>query len=67
MRNVCKIYPRYMTKFDKAKPYNTLPALPPKEDVETKKVLLKTIKASRALNKLNGALSNLPNPTVDWI
>ena len=56
-----------MTKFDKAKPYNTLPALPPKEDVETKKVLLKTIKVSRALNKLNGALSNLSNPTVDWI
>jgi len=53
-----------MTKFDKIKPYNTLPALPPKEDVETKKVLLKTIKASRALSKLNGALSNLPNPNL---
>lgn len=53
-----------MTKFDKTKPYNSLPTLPPKDDVETKKVLLKTIKASRALGKLNGALSNLPNPNL---
>ena len=53
-----------MAKFDKSKPYNSLPALPPKEDVETKKILQKTIKASRALGKLNGALSNLPNPNL---
>ncbi len=53
-----------MTKFDRTKPYNSLPTLPPKDDVESKKVLLKTIKASRALGKLNGALSNLPNPNL---
>lgn len=48
--------------FDKSKPYNALPLLPPKIDVETKKILQKTIAASRALAKLNGALRNLPNP-----
>lgn len=53
-----------MAKFDRTKPYNSLPSLPPKQEVETKKVLLKTIKASRALGKLNGALSNLPNPNL---
>jgi len=53
-----------MSKFDKSRPYNNLPALPPKIDVETKRILLKTIKASRALGKLNGALSNLPNPNL---
>jgi len=53
-----------MTKFDKTKPYNSLPKLPPKQDIQSKAVLLKTIKASRALGKLNGALSNLPNPNL---
>ena len=53
-----------MTKFDKTKPYNSLPNLPPKQDIQSKAVLLKTIKASRALGKLNGALSNLPNPNL---
>lgn len=53
-----------MTQFDKAKPYNNLPLLPPKQEIETKKVLIKTISASRALGKLNGALSNLPNPNL---
>lgn len=53
-----------MTQFDKDKPYNDLPLLPPQQEVETKKVLIKTISASRALGKLNGALSNLPNPNL---
>ena len=35
-------YPRDMGKFDKSKPYNSLPALPPKEDVQTKKILQRT-------------------------
>ena len=53
-----------MSEFDRTKPYNSLPSLPPKADIETKKILLKTIKASRALGKLNGALRNLPNPNL---
>ena len=38
--------------------------MPPDADIETKKVLQKTISASRALAQLNGALLNLPNPTL---
>ena len=53
-----------MYKFDKDIPYNNLPLLPPEADIETKKVLQKTISASRALAQLNGALINLPNPTL---
>jgi Fic family protein len=32
--------------------------------LETKSILLKTILASRALAQLNGAIRNLPNPTL---
>lgn len=50
--------------FNRKKPYNDLPPLPPKIDLETKNILLKTISASRALAQLNGAIRNLPNPTL---
>lgn len=53
-----------MNKFEKEKPYNDLPLLPPNQNLETKKVLLKTISASRALAQLNGAMINLPNPRL---
>ncbi len=53
-----------MTNFDKSLPYNDLPLLPPKADLATKEVLTKTIKASRALAQLNGAIRNLPNPSL---
>jgi Fic family protein len=53
-----------MNGFDKNQPYNDLPLLPPKVELETKKVLRKTISASRALAKLNGAIINLPNPRL---
>lgn len=53
-----------MNVFDKTKPYNNLPLLPPKADLETKEILTKTIKASRALAQLNGAIRNLPNPSL---
>ena len=43
-----------MTHFKKEIPFNDLPLLPPKVELETKKVLLKTISASRALAQLNG-------------
>lgn len=44
--------------------YNELPALPPKGDLETKPIMRKVIRASRELSELNGALRNLPNPTL---
>lgn len=53
-----------MTKFNKKEPYNSLPILPPKVNLETTKVLRKTIEASRALAQLNGMLTNLPNLTL---
>lgn len=53
-----------MINFDPKIPYNSLPLLPPKADIETKSILRKTISASRALAQLNGALLNLPNPTL---
>lgn len=53
-----------MGKFDRKVPYNDLPLLPPKADIETKKILRKTISAGRALAQLNGTLLNLPNPTL---
>jgi Fic family protein len=53
-----------MGKFNREIPYNDLPLLPPKADIETKEILRKTISAGRALAKLNGALLNLPNPTL---
>ena len=53
-----------MNDFNKSQPYNKLPPLPPRADLETKEILTKTIKASRALAQLNGALRNLPNPSL---
>ena len=53
-----------MAKFDRKIPYNDLPLLPPKGDIETKNILRKTISAGRALAQLNGTLLNLPNPTL---
>ena len=46
------------------KPYNDLPLLPPKAEIETVAILKKTIAASRALSELKGAITNLPNPTL---
>lgn len=53
-----------MTKFDHKVPYNDLPLLPPKVDIETKQILRKTISAGRALAQLKGTLLNLPNPSL---
>ena len=53
-----------MSDFNRKLPYNELPLLPPKIELETKAVLQKVILASRALAQLNGALSNLPNPRL---
>ncbi len=53
-----------MNNFEQNIPYNNLPLLPPKADIETKNILRKTISAGRALAQLNGALLNSPNPTL---
>jgi Fic family protein len=53
-----------MSQFDRKIPYNDLPSLPPKVEIENTKVLRKAISAGRALAQLNGTLLSLPNPTL---
>jgi len=45
-------------------PYNDLPDLPPKAEVETKKILKRSIEAREALAALDAAVQRLPNPDV---
>ena len=53
-----------MNNFNPEQPYNDLPLLPPKAEIETKKILKKTISASRALSELKGATNSIPNPEI---
>jgi Fic family protein len=50
--------------FDRLKPYNELPLLPPKVDVETRSVLKKAISAGRALAELKGLGETVPNQAI---
>ncbi len=50
--------------FDPRQPYNELPSLPPKVDVETKSVLKKAIAANRALAELKGQGGIIPNQAM---
>jgi Fic family protein len=50
--------------FDPSKPYNDLPLLPPKQDIETKAVLKKCIEATRQLEGLRQAAKRMPNQEV---
>ncbi len=45
-------------------PYQDLPPLPPKQQIETPAVFKATIEASRALARLDGAYKRLPDPTM---
>ena len=47
--------------FDPDKPYNDLPLLPSKAELETKAVLRKAIGANKALAELTGAGGLIPN------
>lgn len=50
--------------FDRLIPYNDLPLLPPKVDLETPAILKEVIPASRALAELKGAGNLLPNQAL---
>ena len=50
--------------FDPGKPYNDLPLLPPKAELETKAVLRKAIVVNQAFAKLKGAGDLIPNQSV---
>ncbi|MDD9841360.1 MAG: Fic family protein [Alphaproteobacteria bacterium] len=45
-------------------PYNKLPNLPPKQDIETKAILKACTKAARALAEVKGAAKSLPDPRI---
>lgn len=51
-------------KIDVTTPYNDLPCLPPKQDLETKNILKRCIEARAALAELHKAAEMLPNQTV---
>jgi Fic family protein len=50
--------------FDPTKPYNDLPLLTPKADIETRSILKKTITAGRALAELKGVGETIPNQAI---
>lgn len=47
--------------FDRSQPYNDLPLLPPKDELETKAVLKQAIAANRMLANLRGLAAQIPN------
>ena len=50
--------------FNNQIPFNDLPTLPPKVDIETKTILKKTINANKALAGLKGVCRTIPNPLI---
>jgi len=50
--------------FNRTAPYNDLPPLPPKVDIETREVLKRAIAASRALAELKGLGGIIPNQAM---
>jgi Fic family protein len=50
--------------FHPDKPYNQLPNVPPKVELETIPVLKATSRAARALAELKGRTHTIPNPTI---
>lgn len=50
--------------FDPARPYNQLPDLPPKAELESAPVLKAITRAGRALAELKGRTHSIPNPTI---
>lgn len=50
--------------FDPNKPYNDLPLLPPKTEIESTRILKKAISANKALAELKGVAALLPNQNI---
>lgn len=53
-----------MTNFDRNKPYNKLPLLPPKIELETKEILKKAISANKELASMAAFCKQLPNESI---
>lgn len=45
-------------------PFNDLPSLPPRQEIETKSILKKAIDANRCLAEFKGTCQRLPNPEL---
>lgn len=58
-----RVYVVHMS-FDPDRPYQDLPPLPPRHEVETPQVLKSVIEASRHLAALNMACKRLPDPSL---
>jgi len=50
--------------FNKDRPHNDLPLLPPDTELETREVLRKTVFANRRLAELKGIANVMPNPAI---
>jgi len=50
--------------FDPERPFNDLPLLPPKAEIETKATLKKAISANKALAELKGMGETIPNKAI---
>ncbi len=50
--------------FDRTKPFNELPGLPPEADIESKAILKKCVRAARILAELKTAGKLIPNQSV---
>ena len=53
-----------MPTFERTKPYNDLPLLPPRARLETEAVLRAAIRASRSLAELKGRTRTVPNAAI---
>ncbi len=53
-----------MNTFERSKPYNDLPMLPPEARLETEAVLKAAIRASRSLAELKGRTRTVPNAAI---
>jgi Fic family protein len=51
-------------KVDKNKPFNQLPPLPPKKEIESKIILKKAASSHRYLAELKGIANTIPNQTI---
>jgi Fic family protein len=60
----CIFDQRIKMPFNREKPYNELPDLPPVANLETAEILKATIKANRLLGELKGYCQTLPDPRL---
>ena len=50
--------------FDRTKPHNSLPLLPPRENLANEEILREAIKANKALAELKGIAHTIPNQAI---